>query len=46
MALFWIFETSHFEFEWDEGNLTKNARKHGVEIEEGEAVFVQEWLCL
>lgn len=37
--LFWILETSHFEFEWDEGNLTKNATKHGVETHEIEAVF-------
>ena len=37
--LFWILETSHFEFEWDKGNRTKNATKHSVSIEEVEAVF-------
>ncbi len=37
--LFWILETSHFEFEWDEGNSTKSAKKHGVETHEIEAVF-------
>ena len=37
--LFWILETSHFEFEWDEGNATKSQKKHGVEIHEVEAVF-------
>ena len=37
--LFWILETSHFEFEWDEGNRTKNAEKHGIETHEIEAVF-------
>jgi len=28
--LFWILGTSHFEFEWDKGNLTKNSKKHGI----------------
>jgi len=37
--LFWILETSHFEFEWDEGNSTKNAKKHGIETYEIEFVF-------
>jgi uncharacterized DUF497 family protein len=37
--LFWILETSHFEFEWDEGNASKSAKKHGVETYEVEAVF-------
>lgn len=37
--LFWILETSHFEFEWDDGNQTKNAKKHGVALDEIEAVF-------
>ncbi len=32
--LFWILETSHFVFEWDEGNSTKSAKKHGVETNE------------
>ena len=37
--LFWILETSHFEFEWDAGNSTKSSKKHGIEIHEIEAVF-------
>jgi uncharacterized DUF497 family protein len=37
--LFWILETSHFEFEWDEGNLTKNSKKHGIEVGQIESVF-------
>jgi uncharacterized protein len=37
--LFWILETSHFEFEWDIGNRNKNAQKHGISTEEVEAVF-------
>lgn len=37
--LFWILETSHFEFEWDIGNISKSATKHGVSINEVEAVF-------
>lgn len=37
--LFWIKETSHFEFEWDKGNRSKNATKHKISVEEIEAVF-------
>src|SRR5690242_7321552 len=37
--LFWILETSHFEFEWDSGKRTKNSTKHGISTEEVEAVF-------
>jgi uncharacterized DUF497 family protein len=37
--LIWILETTHFEFDWDTGNTTKNAKKHGVEIREVESVF-------
>jgi len=37
--LFWLLETSHFEFEWDEGNKSKNATKHGITTQEVEAVF-------
>lgn len=37
--LFWILETSHFEFEWDKGNQTKNVSKHKISTEEVEAVF-------
>lgn len=27
------------EFEWDEGNVDKNVKKHGIENEEAESVF-------
>jgi len=37
--MFWILETSYFEFEWDDGNLTKSQIKHGVSKDEVEAVF-------
>ena len=37
--LFWILETSHFEFEWDHGNQTKSAIKHKISIESVESVF-------
>ena len=37
--LYWILETSHFEFEWDEGNVSKNSKKHGIEVHDIEAVF-------
>ncbi len=37
--LFWILETSKYDFEWDTGNQTKNATKHKVTIDEVEAVF-------
>lgn len=37
--MFWILETSHFEFEWDKGNQSKIKEKHGISTEEIEAVF-------
>ncbi|MBI4040511.1 MAG: BrnT family toxin [Deltaproteobacteria bacterium] len=37
--LFWLLETQTFEFEWDEGNRTKNEQKHGISIYEVETVF-------
>lgn len=37
--LFWILETSHFTFEWDKGNQTKNFVKHKISTNEVEAVF-------
>lgn len=37
--LIWILETSSFQFEWDKGNLSKNAKKHGVQTYEVEEVF-------
>lgn len=35
----WILETSHFEFEWDIGNQSKNEQKHGITTTEVEEVF-------
>jgi hypothetical protein len=37
--LFWILETTQFEFEWDKGNHSKNATKHKITTEEIESVF-------
>ena len=37
--LFWILETSSFNFQWDEGNRTKSASKHKITISEVEEVF-------
>ncbi len=37
--LYWILETSYFEFEWDKGNHTKNLVKHNINTDEVEAVF-------
>lgn len=37
----WIENQSHFSFEWDDGNRTKNLLKHGVTIQEAESVFEQ-----
>jgi uncharacterized DUF497 family protein len=37
--LFWILETSSFDFQWDNGNRTKNAVKHKITILEVEEVF-------
>lgn len=37
--LFWILETSHFEFVWDKGNSSKNLLKHNISLQEVEAVF-------
>lgn len=37
--LFWILETSSFDFEWDHGNYSKNGTKHGISTEEVESVF-------
>ena len=38
--LLWLRETAHFEFEWDEGNRTKNSTKHAVTTAETEEVFL------
>jgi uncharacterized DUF497 family protein len=32
---------SHFAFEWDFGNRTKNLVKHGITVQEAESVFEQ-----
>ena len=37
--LYWILETSQFEFQWDKGNSEKNLKKHGIEIKSIENVF-------
>ncbi len=37
--ILWLLGTAHFEFEWDEGNQTKSAKKHGVRTGEVEEVF-------
>lgn len=38
--LWWLRETVHFEFEWDEGNRTKSSTKHAVTTAETEEVFL------
>lgn len=37
--LLWLQETAHFEFEWDEGNITKSSTKHAVTTTETEEIF-------
>jgi uncharacterized DUF497 family protein len=37
----WVENQTHFTFEWDLGNRTKNLVKHGVTIKEAESVFDQ-----
>ncbi len=37
----WIEDQTHFAFEWDLGNKTKNFIKHGMTIEQAESVFDQ-----
>ncbi len=36
---YWYSQSESFEFEWDEGNLTKSINKHGVTKETVESVF-------
>lgn len=36
---YWYLQAEDFEFEWDHGNHTKSAKKHGVSAEEIESVF-------
>lgn len=35
----WLLEQGIFEFQWDEGNKTKNQEKHGITCEEAESIF-------
>lgn len=43
----WIEQVSEAEgFQWDDGNTTKNSRKHGVRHEEAEQVFFNRPLLL
>jgi len=35
----WLMNQDIFEFEWDEGNSTKSAVKHGIEVETAEQFF-------
>jgi uncharacterized DUF497 family protein len=37
--LVWLLEALDYEFEWDQGNQTKNADKHGILTHETEEVF-------
>jgi uncharacterized protein len=36
---YWYLQSKAFEFEWDKGNLSKSASKHGVSADEVESVF-------
>lgn len=36
---YWYLQNEKFTFEWDRGNLNKNRIKHGVGLDEVEAVF-------
>lgn len=38
--LVWLLRTRNFQFEWDQGNSTKNFKKHNVSTEEAESVFI------
>ena len=35
----WFFQKRVFEFDWDLGNTTKSAQKHGINIESAQQVF-------
>lgn len=37
--LVWLQDAEDFEFEWDDGNWAKSAKKHGVSAAEIEEVF-------
>jgi uncharacterized DUF497 family protein len=36
---FWLQQSQDFDFEWDSGNISKSANKHGVATDEVESVF-------
>lgn len=36
---YWYLQTEFFEFDWDQGNSSKSAIKHGVAADEIESVF-------
>ncbi len=36
---YWYSQSESFEFEWDDGNMTKSAAKHGLERAAVESVF-------
>jgi len=37
--VYWYLQEELFDFEWDKGNSTKSAKKHGIETDEVESVF-------
>lgn len=36
---YWYLQSKSFEFDWDSGNISKSAAKHGVSAYEVESVF-------
>lgn len=38
--------SSNFEFEWDPAKAAANLRKHGVEFDEAETVFLDPYACI
>ncbi len=36
----WLLSQDSFGFDWDEGNATKSAKKHGIEMNSAEQVFM------
>lgn len=35
----WLLQQDSFEFEWDQGNSAKSAKKHGIDLEYAEQMF-------
>ena len=35
----WLFEIDNFEFDWDQGNSSKNLQKHKITLESAERFF-------